>query len=80
MMDNTHLDWPSTIILVWLPKLSPGDIKSAHRVGIYGSRLPLRIEPDGDGTRLTVPVADSDPVECKAHRAASAITFYVIVE
>jgi hypothetical protein len=79
-MDNMHLDWPSTTMGVWLPLRSPADVKAARRVGIYGSSLPLRIEADGEGCRLTVPVADGDPVERKDNHAAPATTFYVVIE
>lgn len=79
-MDNLHLDWPYTTMQVSLPEVPPADAKSAHRVGIYGSRLPLRIEPDGKGIRLTVPVCDGDPAERRDNRAAHATTFYVVVE
>lgn len=79
-LDNLHLDWPSTTMKVYLPKLDPAEVASAHRVGIYGSRLPVPIEPEGAGCRLTVPVADGEPEERKDNRAAPTTTFYVAVE
>lgn len=71
---------PFTTLQVQLPKLSPADIKTAYRVGIYGSRLPLRIVSDGNGSRLTVPVSDTDSIERKDNDAAWVTTFYVVIK
>jgi len=68
-MDSIHLGWPSTTIRVWLPIVSPAEVKSATRVGIYGSRTPLTVEPDRDGICLTVPVADTDSEDQYLRRA-----------
>ena len=79
-MDTLHLDWPTTTLDVRLPEVKPQDVTAAQRVGIYGSRLPLRIKPEGKGIRLTVPVCDGNPEEEHDNRAALASTFYVVVE
>ena len=79
-MDSMHLGWPSTTVKIWLPMVSPAEVKSATRVGIYGSRTPLTVQPDREGICLTVPVADTDSEERKANDAASATTFYISVE
>ena len=78
-LDNMHLDWPYTRLRVWLPRVAPAAVDAAARVGIYGSRLPLRVQPDGKGVRFDVPVRDGDPVERKDNRAAPANTFYIEV-
>ena len=79
-MDSMHLNWPSTTITVWLPTISPTQVKSAYRVGIYGSRLPLTISSDRDGIRLEVPVCDPDDAEQRDNRNTPATTFYVSIE
>jgi len=79
-MDSIHLNWPSTTITVGLPTVPPAQVKSAYRVGIYGSRLPLTIIPDRDGIQLKVPVCDPDDAERRDNRNTPATTFYVTVE
>ncbi len=78
-LDTMHLDWPYTRLRVWFPKLSAAAVTAAARVGIYGARLPLRIQPDGPGIRLDVPVCDGDPRERKDNRAAKVATFYIVL-
>ncbi len=78
--DSLHVDWPYTTMRVFLPTTPAVRIKAASRVGIYGSRLPLRIEPAGKGACLIVPVCDGDRAERTDNRAAKAATFYVDVE
>ena len=77
--DNLHIDWPTTKMRLFLPNTAPTTLASAERVGIYGSRLPLVIEPDGAGISLSVPVTDADGIERRDNRATTATTFYVVV-
>ena len=77
--DNLHLDWPTTTMRLWLPSTAPDTVKSAERVGIYGSRLPLEIEPDAKGIVLHVNVTDADGDERRDNRATTVTTFYVEV-
>ncbi len=82
-MDNMHLDVADTRIEVVLPKLEISRVKSAWRVGVYGSKLPLEVLPISKNitkVKLSVPVCDSDPIERKDNRQAGMHTFYIVVE
>jgi hypothetical protein len=77
--DILHLDWPTTKMRLWLPNTAPETVASVERVGIYGSRLALEVEPSDKGITLSVPVTDADGDERRDNRATSATTFYVVV-
>jgi hypothetical protein len=85
--DVVHMDNPTSMLDVHLPKIDLADIKNIFRVSTYGTRIPMTAVAMGPkaqphGVKISVPIMDaaSKDTERQDSRDAKYNHFYLLVE